>query len=70
VSFPPLEVTDTADITGSFCCHEHFLAGADAARRWRETRADDVVFDADAAFELGRRAVSALLKLVPQQSWR
>src|SRR3954452_21359527 len=29
VSFPPLAATDTADITGSFCCHVFFLAGAD-----------------------------------------
>jgi alkylmercury lyase len=62
VSFPPLKVTDTADITGSFCCHVHFLAGTDAARTWHETRADDVVLDVDAAFELGRRSVSALLE--------
>ena len=62
VSFPPLAATDTADITGSFCCHVFFLAGADAARTWRETRADDSVFDMDAAFELGRRAVTALLE--------
>jgi alkylmercury lyase len=62
VSFPPLAATDTADITGSFCCHVFFLAGADAARRWRETRVEDSVFDVDAAFELGRRAVAALLE--------
>ena len=49
VSFPPLAATDTADITGSFCCHTCFLAGADAARTWRETRADDSVFDIDTA---------------------
>src|SRR4051812_20117645 len=62
VSFPPLAATDTADITGPFCCHVFFLAGADAARSWRETRTDDLVFDVDAAFQLGRRAVSALLE--------
>lgn len=62
VSFPPLAATDTADITGSFCCHVFFLADADAARAWRETRADDLVLDVDAAFELGRRAVAALLE--------
>jgi hypothetical protein len=60
VSSPLLTATDTADLIGSFCCHVFFLAGADAARRWRETRADDVVVDVDAAFELGRRAVAAL----------
>ena len=55
VSFPPLKVTDTANITGSFCCHIHFLAGTDAARTWHETRADDVLLDVNAAFELGRQ---------------
>jgi len=62
VSFPSLAATDTDDITGSFCCHVFFLAGADAARTWRETRAEDSVFDVDAAFELGRRVVAALLE--------
>lgn len=62
VSFPPPAATDTADITGSFCCHVFFLAGADAACRWGETRPDDSVYDVDAAFELGRRAVAALLQ--------
>jgi len=62
VSFPPPAATDTANITGSFCCHVFFLAGADAARSWRRARADDVVLDVDAAFELGRRAVTALLE--------
>lgn len=32
VSFPAPATTDTAAITGSFCCHVHFPAGADAAR--------------------------------------
>ena len=36
VSFPPLGTTDTTDITATFCCHVHFLAGADAARNWQE----------------------------------
>lgn len=62
VSFPPPGVTDTNDITGSFCCHVVFLAGAAAARTWRQTRADDLVFDVDAAYELGRRAVTAVLE--------
>ncbi len=61
VSFPPLAATDTADITGSFCCHVFFLAGTAAARTWRETRTDDTVVDVDAAFELGRRAMAPLL---------
>ena len=70
VSFPPPAATDTANITGSFCCHVFFLAGADAARSWRHARADDVVLDIDAAFELGHRAVTALLEPGFQRSWR
>ena len=35
---------------------------AAAARKWRQTRADDLVFGVDAAFEPGRRAVMALLE--------
>lgn len=61
-SFPPLAGTDTAAITGSFCSHVVFLAGSDAARMWRQTRAEDVVVDVDAAYELGRRAVMTLLE--------
>ncbi len=62
VSFPPPAGTDTAAITGSFCSRVFFLAGSDAARMWRQTRAEDVVFDVDAAYELGRRAVMTLLE--------
>ncbi len=62
VSFPPLAAANTADITGSFCCSVFFLAGVDAARTWREIRADGSVFGVDAAYELGRRAVTALLE--------
>jgi len=62
VSFPLPAAADTADITGSFCCQVFFLAGSDAAITWRETRSDDLVFDVDAAYELGRRAVMALLE--------
>ncbi len=69
VSFPPLAATDTADIIASFCCHVFFLAGADAERTWRATRAEDSVFDVDAAFELGRHAVAALLEPGSQRSW-
>ena len=60
VSFPPLAATDTADITGSFCCHVHFLAGDDAARAWQETHPDGEILDANAAFTLGCGTVAPL----------
>ncbi len=43
VSFPSLAATDTDDITGSFCCHVFFLAGADAARTSREPGSSTVM---------------------------
>jgi alkylmercury lyase len=61
VSFPALASTDTADITGSFCCHVHFLAGADAAGTWSATHPDGRVLDLQAAFELGCRTVEPLV---------
>ncbi len=61
VSFPALAITDTADITGSFCCHVHFLAGAPAAEAWRERHPDGTVFPLETAYELGLRAVAPLL---------
>jgi alkylmercury lyase len=60
VSFPPLASTKTADITRTFCCHVHFLAGADAARTWHETHPDGHVLDLTAAFELGCRTTAPL----------
>ncbi len=65
VSFPAVATTDTADITGSFCCHVHFLAGAAAADEWREGRPDAIVFDVQTAYELGRRTVEPLLDATP-----
>lgn len=65
VSFPAVATTDTADITGSFCCHVHFLAGAAAADEWREGRPDGIVFDVQTAYELGRRTVEPLLDATP-----
>lgn len=56
VSFPPPATTDPADITGSFCAHVHFLAGAGAARAWRAAHPDGEVLDLEAAFELGCEA--------------
>ena len=53
VSFPPLASTDTADITGTFCCHVRFLVGADAVHTWLQTHPDGHVLDLAAAFELG-----------------
>jgi alkylmercury lyase len=60
VSFPPAATTDTADITATFCCHVHFLAGADAASTWQDAHPDGDVLDLAAAFELGRGATAPL----------
>ena len=61
VSFPPPETTSTADITGSFCCHVHFLAGPRAAERWLADHDGAIVLTLDEAFELGRLATRPLL---------
>jgi alkylmercury lyase len=61
VSFPPPDAACAQDITGSFCCHVHFLAGAQAAARWRGDHDGAVVLDLDQAFELGRMATRACL---------
>jgi alkylmercury lyase len=61
VSFPPPDAACAHDITGTFCCHVHFLAGAYAAERWRADHAGAVVLDLDQAFELGRMATRACL---------
>jgi alkylmercury lyase len=60
VSFPPAATTATAKITASFCCHVHFLAGADAARAWQDAHPDGDVLDLAAAFELGCDATAPL----------
>jgi alkylmercury lyase len=39
VSFPPAATTSTTDITGTFCCHVHFLAGPSAADEWMNRHA-------------------------------
>jgi alkylmercury lyase len=54
VSFPPRTTTSTADITGTFCCHVHFLAGAGAAERWLRRHPGGLALDLDDAYELGR----------------
>jgi len=56
VSFPPADAVSSADITGSFCCHVHFLAGPHAAEQWRADHPASVVLALDDAFELGQRA--------------
>ena len=61
VSFPPRGAASTADITGSFCCHVHFLAGPSAGERWRADHQAAMVLTLDEAFELGRLATRALL---------
>lgn len=57
--------TDAADITGSFCCHVHFLAGAATAEHWRERHPDGIVIDLQTAYELGRRTVEPPLSVTP-----
>ena len=56
VSFPPAATTSTADITGAFCCHVHFLAMPAAAEHWLNRHPDDTVLDIDDAYKLGRKA--------------
>jgi alkylmercury lyase len=40
VSFPQPAAASPTDITGSFCCHVHFLAGRAAAERWSSDQPD------------------------------
>jgi alkylmercury lyase len=54
ISFPPPHSTSTADITGTFCCHVHFLAGTAAAERWLGEHPGGRVLALNDAFELGR----------------
>ena len=56
VSFPPAAATSTTDITGTFCCHVHFLAGRAAANQWLSKHAGATVLALPEAFELGRLA--------------
>jgi alkylmercury lyase len=60
VSFPPPHEASTADITGSFCCHVHFLAGSSAAEQWHAGHDRGLVLTVADAFELGRLATRAL----------
>jgi alkylmercury lyase len=59
VSFPAPGLTSTEDIVESFCCHVHFLAGADTARGWASARPGTFPLAVDDAFELGRLATRA-----------
>jgi alkylmercury lyase len=59
VSFPPPGRTSTEDITGSFCCHVHFIAGEAAATCWLAGHDGGLVLSLEDAFELGRLATRA-----------
>ena len=54
LSFPPPARASAADITGSFCCHVHFLAGPGAAEQWLSRHPGGAVLTLDDAYELGR----------------
>jgi alkylmercury lyase len=56
MSFPPPGTASTADITGTFCCHVHFLAGRAAADQWLSRHPEATVLSLPDAFELGRLA--------------
>jgi len=56
LSFPAPSTTSTADITGTFCCHVHFLATRSATEDWLSRYPDATVLGLDDAYELGRRA--------------
>jgi alkylmercury lyase len=60
VSFPPPGAARVADITGSFCCHVHFLAGPQAADRWRAAHDGALALTLSEAFELGRLSTRAM----------
>jgi alkylmercury lyase len=61
VSFPAPSSTSVADITGSFCCHVHFLAGRAAADAWLSRHRGGTALTLHEAFELGRRATCCLM---------
>lgn len=56
ISFPPPDTLSTADITGTFCCHVHFLATRTAAEEWLSRHEGATVLSVPDAFELGRLA--------------
>jgi alkylmercury lyase len=59
VSLPPPAQTSTDEIVESFCCHVHFLAGADTADGWASARPGTFALGLADAFELGRLATRA-----------
>jgi alkylmercury lyase len=61
VSFPPAATTSTADITGTFCCHVHFLATTAARDEWLSQHPKGTVLDLDDAYELGRKVTRRAL---------
>jgi alkylmercury lyase len=62
VSFPAPASTLMADITASFCCHVHFLAGADSAEEWLAENQGGLTLGLEDAAELGRLVVRPLLE--------
>jgi alkylmercury lyase len=62
VSFPPPSSISTDDITGSFCCHVHFLADRAAADRWLSRHAGGTVLPVGDAFELGRASTRCCME--------
>jgi alkylmercury lyase len=61
VSFPAPASTVISDITASFCCHVHFLAGQDAAAAWLAENHGGLTLSLEEAVELGRLATRPLL---------
>jgi alkylmercury lyase len=61
VSFPAPASTVISDITASFCCHVHFLAGRDAAAAWLAENHGGLTLSLEEAVELGRLATQPLL---------
>jgi alkylmercury lyase len=62
VSFPAPASTVTSDITASFCCHVHFLAGQDAAEAWLAENPEGLTLSMEEAVELGRLATRQLVE--------
>jgi alkylmercury lyase len=62
VSFPASASTDTSDVTASFCCHVHFLAGEAAGEAWLAENPRGLTLGLEDAVELGRLATQRLLE--------
>lgn len=62
VSFPPPASTVTSDITASFCCRVHFLAGQAAAEAWLAENPGGLTLSLEDAVELGRLATRQLVE--------